>query len=53
MALHMSYKLGRTFEMGTILENSICVVNVYLMWVFGVCEYKMQDAVFQRLLFGA
>lgn len=26
---------------------------VYLMWVFGVCEYKMQDAIFQRLLFDA
>ena len=25
--------------------------HVYLMWVFGVCEYKMQDAIFQLLLF--
>ena len=28
MALDMSYKLGRKFEIGTILENSICIVNM-------------------------
>lgn len=51
MALDVSYHLGGIFEIGTILENSMCVVSVcvlcvYIMCVLDVCQCKTWNAIF-------